>query len=54
LMQPELPPPDRPCIPCRVLWALLILGLLMLLALLFCCWRGKRVTAPQPVSAPIG
>jgi hypothetical protein len=29
---------------------LLILGLLMLMALLYCCWRGKRVIGSQPVS----
>ncbi len=50
LMQPEPTPPSRPCIPCRILWALLILGLLMLLALLYCCWRGRQVIARQPVS----
>lgn len=52
LMQPDPPPPVRPCIPCRLLWTLLVLGLLMLLALLYCCcWRRRPgVIATQPVA----
>jgi hypothetical protein len=34
LMQPEKPPPSRPCIPCRLEWILFILIILILLALL--------------------
>lgn len=42
LMQPEKPPPSRPCIPCRAQWILFILLFLMLLALLYCCCLRHR------------
>jgi hypothetical protein len=44
LMQPEKPPPSRPCIPCRVQWIFFILLLMMLLALLWCCCLRHRFT----------
>lgn len=50
LKQPEPTPPSRTCVPCLLLRLLLILGLLILLALLYCCWRGRRVIEQQPAS----
>lgn len=47
LMQPEKPPPSRPCIPCRVQWIFFVLLLLMLLALLYCCFFRQRLARVQ-------
>lgn len=44
LMQPERTPDkdDKPCIPCAFLWALLLLGLALLLWLWYCSCYRKR------------
>jgi hypothetical protein len=43
LMQPESTPDgDRTCIPCFMLWAMLLLGLLLLLWIWYCCCYRKR------------
>lgn len=42
LMQPESPPEEKPCLPCKLLKILILIGLILLVMIWYCCCYKKR------------